>query len=143
LFIGEAPGLNEDAIGQPFIGPAGKLLDKQIEEALEHCPGMDPRIAFGNLIGCVPKVEGHKISEPPKDCVESCNLRLRGLIELCKPSLIVGIGDVSNKYLSKIIGNVTYGTITHPAAILRAEIVRKDLMYHRVVIILECLFKEL
>lgn len=36
LFVGEAPGPSEDAIGQPFVGPAGKLLDQIIERALPH-----------------------------------------------------------------------------------------------------------
>jgi DNA polymerase len=36
LFIGEAPGESEDAIGIPFIGPAGHLLGRIIDEALQH-----------------------------------------------------------------------------------------------------------
>jgi uracil-DNA glycosylase family 4 len=34
LFIGEAPGQSEDVVGRPFVGPAGKLLDRIIEDAL-------------------------------------------------------------------------------------------------------------
>jgi len=80
LFIGEAPGQSEDVLGVPFVGPAGKLLDSIIDQATltgraEYSPGSGkpvpnenfPRIAFTNLVSCIPKGEdGNKIQEPEK-----------------------------------------------------------------------------
>lgn len=62
LFVGEAPGVSENNLGTPFIGPAGKLLRAQIEAA-----GMTGsyKTAFTNLIACIPLgPDGRKIHEP-------------------------------------------------------------------------------
>ncbi|MEK0326406.1 MAG: uracil-DNA glycosylase family protein, partial [Nitrosopumilus sp.] len=89
LFIGEAPGASEDSLGSPFVGPAGHLLDQMIEDALDmtspdqaDLPAIDsgPRIAFTNLIACIPKDEdGNKISsgdDIPLESIEACSERL-------------------------------------------------------------------
>lgn len=162
LFIGEAPGVSEDLLGQPFIGPAGKLLDQQIAEALENVPGLELRICFTNLICCIPKEDGKKVGEPSKDSVEACKGRLREFVHLCKPRLVVLVGDHAKKYIAGqadfsysdddldlpwLDGDLLrFECITHPAAILRArekDQVRVELMYNRVVVILESVFREL
>ena len=158
LFIGEAPGPSEDAVGQPFVGPAGKLLDKQIKEALSNCPGADLRMCYTNLVCCIPK-EGAgkaKFKEPPKEAIEACSARLNEFVNLCEPSAIVLVGDLAEKHIQ---GQAQFGgkyepntpgwsgriidfvKITHPAAIIRAEVVRQELMYHKSVVILENLFQ--
>ena len=143
LFIGEAPGASEDAIGQPFIGPAGKLLDRLIEEALENAygdPELRPPIAFTNLVCCIPKEGMQKIGEPEEASIEACEDRLNAFVELCQPKLIVHVGDLAEKFGPEIENTVQ---ITHPAAILRAELVRQDLMCTKVIVILENAFREL
>lgn len=138
LFVGEGPGTSEDAIGKPFIGPAGKLLEKQIGEAQRNAE-CDFRFCFTNLVCCIPKERGKKVGEPPKACIEACSTRLEEFLELCKPRAIISVGDLSETYL----GERSYEKITHPAAILRAEIVRQELMYHKVVVVLENVFRDL
>lgn len=143
LFIGEAPGQSEDVLGQPFVGPAGKLLDRQIAEAFGNCPGLDLRLCFTNLVCCIPKDETNKkVGEPDKECITACEQRLIEFIYLCQPKLLVCVGDLAEKYAgwgssAEVI------KITHPAAILRAEIVRQSLMNQKVVVILENAFRDL
>jgi len=139
LFVGEAPGASEDAIGLPFIGPAGKLLDEQIKEALENSGRTELRIAFTNLVCCIPKENGTKTGEPNKEHIDACSERLTEFMVLCDPRLIVAVGDLSKKWL----GDKSEVHITHPAAILRAEIVRQALMRQRVVVTLENAFREI
>src|SRR4051812_28157858 len=51
LFIGEAPGSSEDALGLPFVGPAGDLLDQIKQRALPP----ETSCAFTNLVACYPR----------------------------------------------------------------------------------------
>lgn len=136
LFIGEAPGASEDMLGQPFVGPAGKLLDSQIEDAMRNVGLEGLRLCFTNLVCCIPKEGGKKIGEPEAVSIKACERRLNEFIDLCEPSLTVSVGDLSHKY------RVADCKITHPAAILRAEVVRQALMYQKVVVTLENEFKE-
>lgn len=140
LFIGEAPGPSEDDIGAPFVGPAGKLLDKQIKEALENAGNEELRICFTNLVCCIPRsAPGQKFKEPSKESIEACAPRLDEFMCLAKADLTVAVGDLANKHLRELADV----NITHPAAILRAEIVRQELMYTKVVVILENAFRDL
>lgn len=142
LFVGEAPGQSEDVLGLPFIGPAGHLLDSQIREVLENSGRTELRLAFTNLVCCIPKEGSQKTGEPSKECIAACEPRLIHFIEICHPRLIVCVGDLAVKYAgwgssAEVIN------ITHPAAILRAEIVRKPLMEQKVIVTLECAFRDL
>lgn len=139
LFVGEAPGQSEDIHGIPFVGPAGHMLDDQIKEALVNAGSPELRIAFTNLICCIPKEGGQKTGEPPKESVEACAPRLDEFMCLCKPRLTVAVGDLAEKYLGVLVDV----SITHPAAILRAEYVRKALMFQKVVVTLENEFRDL
>ena len=145
LFVGEAPGASEDATGLPFIGPAGKLLDEQIAEALENADKQELRLCYTNLVCCIPKeyrlgtYSGPKIGEPLKEHIEACRQRLEEFMFMCNPRLIVAVGDLSKKWL----GDKSEVSITHPAAILRAEIVRQALMRQKSVVVLENAFREL
>lgn len=151
LFVGEAPGQSEDVLGVPFVGPAGHLLDRQIAEALENSGKTELRLAFTNLVCCIPKEEGVKVGEPPEESIEACEPRLIEFMCLCKPRLVVCVGDLPEKHLpdfettggSRFQQNFASCKITHPAAILRAEIVRQSLMDQRVVVILENAFRDL
>ncbi len=136
LFVGEAPGVNEDALGKPFCGPAGKLLDRMIEDAGGFIPRV--RLAFSNVIACIPYDEdGKKVSDPPKEAIKRCVPRLEELTRMAKPVKVVAVGLVAAKYVKNDL------TIVHPAAILRANPAQQGLMYQRAVVQLAELFESL
>lgn len=147
IFIGEAPGISEDALGQPFIGPAGRLLDKQIGAALDDANVDPPSFCFSNLVGCIPKEEDsrRKKEEPLPEEIEACYPRLEELFNLVKPKLIVAVGSLSEKQAKKRnwkeIAKVI--SIVHPAYILRADVGQQRLLYDRVIIQLSDAFTEL
>lgn len=143
LFIGEAPGQSEDVCSIPFVGPAGHLLDQQIAEALRNVGNPELRLAFTNLVCCIPKEGGTKTGEPDKECIKACQPRLIEFVCLCNPRLIIKVGDLAVKWMEDLFEQIEQASITHPAAILRAEIVRKPLMEQKVIVTLECVFREL
>lgn len=115
LFIGEAPGDSEDVLGMPFVGPAGFLLDRTIRAAeLESY-----RLAFTNLVCCIPKEDGEK-RDPDKKEIAACSKRLKEFIEIARPKSVVLAGKLSKKYAEPLLGKLKAVEITHPAAILRA-----------------------
>ena len=151
LFVGEAPGESEDNLGRPFVGPAGKLLNKQVEEALRSSGKHEVlSTGFTNLVCCIPRVDGRKIGEPEKNCIKACATRLEEQFLICNPRLVVAVGDLSNKWINLLQNKLLTGNrfeelvhITHPAAILRAELVRQNLMDRKVVVALENHFRDL
>jgi DNA polymerase len=85
LFVGEAPGAEEDAKGEPFVGQAGRLLDNMLA-ALGMRRGENVYIA--NVLKCRPP--GNRTPEPSE--AESCRPYLDRQIELIRPSIIVALG---------------------------------------------------
>jgi uracil-DNA glycosylase len=85
MLIGEAPGAEEDRLGEPFVGQAGKLLDNMLA-AIELRRGENVYIA--NVLKCRPP--GNRNPEP--DEVEKCSRHLRAQIELIAPKLILAMG---------------------------------------------------
>lgn len=89
LFIGEAPGKNEDENGVPFCGRAGKILDELIDYAgLEEGDW-----AVINTIKCRPPENRN----PNKKELESCKPFLNRQIELLDPKLIILLGNTAEK----------------------------------------------
>lgn len=88
LFVGEGPGADEDARGEPFVGQAGKLLDNMLL-ALKLKRGNNVYIA--NIVKCRPP--GNRTPEP--DEVAACLPYLRRQIELIRPRVIVGLGKTA------------------------------------------------
>lgn len=88
LFVGEAPGEDEDVQGEPFVGPAGKLLDNMLA-AIKLQRGKNVYIA--NVLKCRPP-EGHT---PGVGEVASCLPYLQQQIALIKPKLIVALGKTA------------------------------------------------
>jgi len=133
LFVGEAPGFNEDILGKPFIGEAGKLLDRMIDKAM----GGDRKplnIAFTNLIACIPKDKtGRKTTEPPEYAIEACRDRLLEFIELADPRVIILVGLAAKKY-APTYDDRTIRDMIHPAAILRMDVSQKGLAIQRCVV---------
>lgn len=140
LMVGEAPGVSEDALGKPFVGPAGKLLDRIVEDAGGGVSRV--RLAFTNVIACIPYDDGgQKVSEPPDIAVKRCHPRLVDLICMAKPDKIVCVGSVSAKQFGKT--DIEFTQILHPAAILRAPAASQGLMYQKTVVQLAEVFESL
>src|SRR5262245_29940694 len=81
-FVGEAPGISENLLGEPFVGPAGHLLDRIIQQAslwyTEVLKRPPPTYCLTNLIMCIPLDEdGVKAAEPSPVEVEACSGRLK------------------------------------------------------------------
>jgi len=91
MFVGEAPGANEDRMGLPFVGAAGKLLDKLLSEI-----GLERGDVFvANTIKCRPPDN----RDPHPNEIESCRGYLDRQIELIEPSVICTLGNFSTKLL--------------------------------------------
>lgn len=136
LFVGEAPGVSEDVIGQPFVGPAGKLLDQIIYQAFAGREELT--CAWTNLVACFPKEEKSAgINEPPESAIKACAPRLREFIGLCRPRLIVCVGQLATNWVRKTqweCNNLC--DIIHPAAILRMNLAQRGLAIQRCVMVL-------
>lgn len=124
VFIGEAPGAQEDLQGEPFVGRAGKLLD-QILAAIE----LSRRdVYILNVLKCRPP--GNRDPQPPE--VEQCEPYLQEQLRIIQPKLIVTLGRVAAKTLLRVdeslqkmrkqvyrYQGVEVRTTYHPAALLR------------------------
>jgi DNA polymerase len=85
MFVGEAPGSNEDQKGEPFVGAAGKLLDKLLESA-----GLSrAQVYIANVIKCRPPNN----RDPEPDEVETCKPFLLQQIEMIQPKLVCTLGN--------------------------------------------------
>jgi uracil-DNA glycosylase len=95
LFVGEGPGADEDALGEPFVGQAGKLLDNMLA-AIKLKRGNNVYIA--NIVKCRPPEN----RTPAADEIAQCLPYLERQIALIQPKLIVALGKVaSNALLGK------------------------------------------
>jgi DNA polymerase len=92
MFVGEAPGFHEDKQGFPFVGQAGKLLDKLLEGI-----GLGRADVYvANVIKCRPP--GNR--DPVPDEIEACEPYLFRQIELIEPRVIATLGNFATKLLS-------------------------------------------
>ena len=91
MFIGEAPGANEDRMGLPFVGQAGKLLDKLLAEI-----GLERKsVWICNVLKCRPPDN----RDPHPNEIESCQDYLASQVELIEPVVICTLGNFSTKLL--------------------------------------------
>ncbi len=88
MFIGEGPGADEDALGEPFVGQAGRLLDNMLT-ALEL--GRHVNVYIANVVKCRPP--GNRNPQPEE--AQACEPFLQRQIDLIKPRLIVALGRVA------------------------------------------------
>lgn len=127
MFIGEAPGADEDRLGRPFVGKAGQLLDKALN-ALDF--SRDKNFYICNICKCRP--EGNRT--PEEDEAEACLPYLRNQVALIKPRIIVCLGATSARYIIDRQARITLirgqwferkgfsiMATFHPAALLRDE----------------------
>ncbi len=108
MFIGEAPGKNEDLKGKPFVGAAGRILDQAMEKA-----GIDRSMVFiTNVVKC----------RPPSNRIPDEDERIA-----CRPYLQRQISLISPKIIC-ILGNTAYSSILGGKSITasRGKIVKKD-----------------
>ncbi len=93
MFVGEAPGADEDAQGRPFVGRAGQLLDKIIIAC-----GLERGDVFiGNILKCRPP--GNR--DPRPEEIISCIPYLQKQIEMIEPEILVALGAHAAKTLLK------------------------------------------
>lgn len=92
MFIGEAPGADEDRTGIPFVGRAGQLLTKGLL-ALDLHRERDYYIA--NICKCRPENNRNPLEEEARACIPY----LRNQVALVKPKIIVCLGAVAGKYI--------------------------------------------
>lgn len=119
LFIGEAPGENEDIQGYPFVGRAGKLFDEWI------APYDDLRIAVTNVVACRPfnRVNGKKTNRPPsEEEKENCRPRLNQFIKIANPMAVVFVGKHAAEAEMELPENCKKLGIYHPSYILRTGV---------------------
>lgn len=92
LFVGEGPGRTEDQQGEPFVGPAGKLLDNMLR-ALGLARGEATYIA--NVVKCRPTGSDGRDRPPAADEIAACLPYLQRQIEMIQPDVIVALGKVA------------------------------------------------
>jgi len=132
LFIGEGPGAMEDSTGRPFVGRAGEVLTKMIENVL-HMARSEVYIA--NIVKCRPP--NNRV--PHESEAMNCRPYLQRQIELIQPKLIVTLGATAYRYLtnddspiSRVRGTVIqaegYQIIPtfHPSYLLRNPSAKKE-----------------
>jgi len=91
MFVGEAPGANEDRVGLPFVGQAGKLLDKLLDEI-----GLRREDVFiANVLKCRPPSN----RDPHPVEIDNCQDYLMRQIELIEPRVIATLGNFATKLL--------------------------------------------
>jgi len=124
MFIGEAPGADEDRQGLPFVGRAGQLLTKMIKAIELHRED----VYIGNILKCRPP--GNR--DPKQEEIEKCEPILIRQIEIIKPKIICALGRISGQTLLRTKSSLTalrgkvhdYRGVKlmvtyHPAALLR------------------------
>ncbi len=133
MFVGEAPGEKEDLSGIPFVGAAGKLLDKFL-----YAVDIDrERVFIANMLKCRPP----KNRDPKEEEQDLCIEYLREQVRLIRPKIIVCLGRISAKRLIKEDFMITkeHGVffekngyticaVYHPAALLRDPRRKEDML---------------
>lgn len=126
LYVGEGPGAREDATGEPFVGPAGKLLDNMLMTlGLQR----GNQVYIANIVKCRPPSNRN----PDSNEAKQCEPYLARQIELIKPKIIIALGKVAAQNLLGLTDNISnmrgqlhsYSGIPlivtyHPAYLLRS-----------------------
>lgn len=96
IFIGEAPGYNEDRQGLPFVGKAGGILDQSLDSI-----GLQRQdVYIANILKCRPP----KNRNPLKSEVDICTGYLNKQIELIQPEVIIPLGNFATSYIFEKFG---------------------------------------
>ncbi len=107
MFVGEAPGRNEDLKGEPFVGAAGKLLDELLASIGLHRSD----VYIANILKCRPP--GNRNPEPLE--IDTCTPFLREQVRLVSPRVIVTLGNFATRFVLKTTEGITRirGTVQH------------------------------
>jgi uracil-DNA glycosylase len=145
LFVGEGPGKSENVNGKPFSGPAGHLLDDIICRSVLRFTVPDPAdpthlvpmfsFCITNLVICMPELDEHnKPMQPSVEEIANCAPRLRELVAIADPKLIVAVGlipagalEPGTKYGIKFHRKIPVVDIEHPASILKTVLAGRGL----------------
>ena len=132
MFVGEAPGSDEDEQGLAFVGRAGQLLTDIIEKGLKI---PRPEVFIANVIKCRPPQNRN----PEPDEILSCQPFLEAQIRAIRPRVLVGLGKFASQWLLKTAEPISrsrgrladYGGIPvmptwHPAYLLRNPAAKRD-----------------
>ncbi len=135
IFVGEQPGDQEDRVGRPFVGPAGRLFDEALQEA-----GIDRRVVYvTNAVKHFRFVRQELVKrrlhkKPNAAQVRACNPWLREEIRLVQPKLVVALGSTAAQALlgasfrvtqhrGEVVTSEWAGPVlatVHPSSVLRA-----------------------
>ena len=133
MFVGEAPGQAEDEQGIPFVGAAGKLLDRYL-----YAVGI-PResVYIANILKCRPPQNRDPLPDEENACIDY----LREQVKLVRPKIIVCLGRISamrlirpdfritrehGQFVRK--GGIVMTAVYHPAALLRDASKKEDML---------------
>ncbi len=133
MLVGEQPGDQEDRTGKPFVGPAGKLLDRALAEAGLERRGVYVTNAVKHF-NFEPRGKFRLHKRPPAGAIKACGPWLTAELEVVKPAVLVLLGAVAAQAVlgaqfrvSRERGKVIRGSIApvviatqHPSSILRA-----------------------
>ncbi|OUU25594.1 MAG: hypothetical protein CBC13_01930 [Planctomycetia bacterium TMED53] len=95
MFVGEAPGSEEDRRGEPFVGPAGQLLDKIITQGLKLTRD---EVYIANVLKCRPPNN----RDPRPDEVGQCRAYLEEQIDWVQPQVLVALGRPAASFLTGV-----------------------------------------
>ena len=116
MLVGQNPGAEEDKVGRPFIGRAGKFLNKVLAEN-----GIDRREVF---VTNIVKHTSPLNRKPLPDEIEACVAYLVAQVELVRPRIVVLMGAVAWK-APRTVAGVEYVETVHPSAAMRFTKMRK------------------
>ncbi len=105
MFVGEAPGADEDRQGEPFVGAAGQLLTKIIQTM-----GLSRETVYiGNILKCRPDTPGQSSGnrKPTPDEMKTCIPYLHSQIDIIRPKVLVALGATAIEGLLGPIGGIT------------------------------------
>jgi len=121
MFIGEGPGVGENVLGRPFVGPAGQLLRECIAATGNTSP-----YTLTNLLACRPWAlrPSHPANRAPDhNEIEACAPRLTELVRLLQPKIIIVTGKVPLDYaphIAKLSGHTfRLRAVRHPSWVVR------------------------
>jgi uracil-DNA glycosylase family 4 len=165
VYVGEAPGESEDSIGQPFVGPAGQMLDDWISKA--GGDSLPLRSSFTNLVACIPIEDGGTLTrgravEPSDEYIMACQERLSEFLLIADEShdghsllsegtikLIVTVGRLATDWVGqgwydslRLHRKINLINLDHPARVLRSPTSVRSLMVQRNVVTLAEAFRD-
>jgi len=128
MFIGIAPGKDEDRLGQPFVGDSGKWLMR----ALKYLGLKRGEVYLTNIVKCRP-YSGHRNRDPHADEIEACSQWLEKELKLVNPQLVVLLGGMPLQIILGLDGIMDkrgrfyfrkndprgYFPLLHPAVLVR------------------------